>query len=308
MTATAAIDAAAGGVGPGGAGPGGAGSADQALPGGPPLGDTEFAAIAAIMQSDARIHLVIAKKTLVHGRLSRRLRMHGLDSFRDYVQLVASDPAERAAMVVALTTNHTHFFRENHHFEHFRSVAMPAIKAAARTRPVRIWSAGCSSGEEVYSIAMCLLGPDRASAAWLRGADVKLLATDLAPHVVESVRRGVYAESVVAPIPAAYRKAWVRPAGSEFEIAAEAREMVTARVLNLFEAWPMRQRYDAIFCRNVMIYFDEQAKAELEHRLAEMLLPGGHLYIGHSERLVGPATRTMESCGQTIYVKQGGTA
>jgi chemotaxis protein methyltransferase CheR len=264
------------------------------LPGGPPLGDAEFDAIAAIMQSDARIHLVIAKKTLVHGRLSRRLRMHGLETFRDYVRLVGQDPAERAAMVVALTTN--------------RNVAMPAIKTAARTRPVRIWSAGCSSGEEVYSIAMCLLGTDRASAGWLRGADVKLLATDLAPHVVESVKRGVYSDSVVAPIPDAYRRAWVRPAGNEFEIAPEAREMVTARVLNLFEAWPMRQRYDAIFCRNVMIYFDDRAKAELEHRLVEMLLPGGHLYIGHSERLVGPATTVMESCGQTIYVKPGGAA
>jgi chemotaxis protein methyltransferase CheR len=281
---------------------------DAAASGGPPLGAAEFGEIAAIMQSDARIHLVEGKMTLVHGRLSRRLRMHGLDSFKDYVRLVRSDAEERAAMVVALTTNHTHFFRENHHFEHFREKTIPQLKTHARNRAVRIWSAGCSSGEEVYSIAMCLLGTDRAAASWLRNADIKLLATDLAPHVVESVRRAVYPTATVAPIPEPYRRAWLRPAGEDFEIAAEARALVTARVLNLFEAWPMRQLYDVIFCRNVMIYFDDRAKAELEQRFVDMLVPGGHLYIGHSERLVGPSANVMTGCGQTIYVKQGGHA
>nr|WP_233150903.1 protein-glutamate O-methyltransferase CheR [Sphingomonas sp. BT553] len=276
---------------------------------GPPLGSAEFAAIAAIMQSDARIHLTDIKKTLVHGRLSRRLRMHGLTSFRDYVRMVQSPGEERAAMVVALTTNHTHFFRENHHFEHFREKVIPTLKDAVRRRPVRIWSAGCSSGEEVYTIAMCLLGKDRGQAGWLRDADLKLLATDLAPHVVDSVRQATYPDNVVAAIPADYRKAWLRPAaGSDHEMAPEARALVTAHVLNLFEAWPMRQQYDAIFCRNVMIYFDDRAKAELEARLVDQLAPGGHLYIGHSERLVGPAAAVMKGCGQTIYVKQeGGT-
>jgi len=276
-------------------------SADESA--GPPLGSAEFGAIAAIMQSDARIHLTEIKKTLVHGRLSRRLRQHGLSSFRDYVRLVQSDREERAQMVVSLTTNHTHFFRENHHFEHLKTQVLPRLKDAARSRPVRIWSAGCSSGEEVYTIAMCLLGHDRTAAQWLRNADVKLLATDLSPPVVEAVRRATYPDNVVAQIPQPYRGAWVKPAGAQFEMAAEARALVTARVLNLFEAWPMRARYDAIFCRNVMIYFDDKAKAELEARLVDMLHPGGHLYIGHSERLIGPAAAQMQGCGQTIYVK-----
>jgi len=275
--------------------------ADEAA--GPPLGAAEFGAIAAIMQSDARIHLTEIKKTLVHGRLSRRLRMHGLGSFRDYVRMVQSDREERAQMVVALTTNHTHFFRENHHFEHLKAQVLPRLKEVARSRPVRIWSAGCSSGEEVYTIAMCLMGHDRTSAQWLRDADVRLLATDLSPPVVEAVRRASYPDHVVAQIPAPYRSAWVRPAGSQFEMAAEARALVTARVLNLFEPWPMRAHYDVIFCRNVMIYFDDKAKAELEARLVELLHPGGHLYIGHSERLIGPAATAMQGCGQTIYRK-----
>jgi len=271
------------------------------------LGHAEFAAIAEIMQRDARIHLTTAKITLVQSRLSRRLRTHGLATFRDYVQLVRNDAEERGAMIVALTTNHTHFFRENHHFEHLTRTTLPWLQSRARQQPVRIWSAGCSSGEEVYTIAMCLLGPNKGTAAWLRHGDVKLLATDLAPHVVESTRRGVYAAETVEPIPTAYRESWMRPIGQDLVMAEEARALVTARVLNLFDPWPMRQQYDVIFCRNVMIYFDDAAKAELEARFVEMLAPGGYLYIGHSERLIGAAAREMASCGQTIYVKHGGS-
>ncbi|MCJ8158681.1 protein-glutamate O-methyltransferase CheR [Sphingomonas sp. LaA6.9] len=270
------------------------------------LGLSEFRAIAAIMQEEARIHLVESKMTLVHSRLSRRLREHGLTRFADYVALVHNDPVEREAMVVALTTNHTHFFRENHHFDHLREKLLPALQGRARIgRPVRIWSAGCSSGEEVYSIAMCLAGDAQASAGWLRQGDVKLLATDIAPHVVDSVARGVYSAATVEPIPASYRSRWLKPEGDGYAVAEELRSLVTARVLNLFDPWPMRQKYDAIFCRNVMIYFDDVAKAELEARFVDMLAPGGFLYIGHSERLIGAAAGVMEPVGQTIYVKPG---
>lgn len=274
----------------------------------PSLGAAEFAAVAAIMQSDARIHLSDGKQTLVQSRLGRRLRDHGCSSFGDYVRLVRSDAEERAAMVVALTTNHTHFFRENHHFDHFRGSVLPGLQARARTEPVRIWSAGCSSGEEVYTIAMCLLGQDRAAAGWLRDADVRLLATDLAPHVVESTARSVYSAATVEPVPARYRDTWMRAVGADFEMAQEARALVTARVLNLFERWPMTRQYDVVFCRNVMIYFDEEAKAELEARFVRLLRPGGYLYIGHSERLIGAAAAGMKACGQTVYRKPDGDA
>ena len=292
-----------------------AGSAAAALAGGSntsmaahnaELTARDFAAIAAIMHQDARIALSPAKTTLVQSRLARRLREHGLARFSDYVALVRRDTAERHAMVVALTTNHTHFFREPHHFDHFRETVLPEIRR--RQGPVRIWSAGCSSGEEVYTIAMCLLGPDRTSASWLRNADVRLLATDIAPHVVEAVERGIYAESAAAGIPEPYRSAWLRPAPGGFVMAEEARRLVTARVLNLFGPWPLKAAYDAIFCRNVMIYFDDPAKAELEERLVHQLAPGGHLYIGHSERLIGSAATRMRSCGHTIYRKAGAAA
>jgi chemotaxis protein methyltransferase CheR len=268
----------------------------------------EFRAIAAIVEEDARIHLVESKMTLVHSRLSRRLREHGLTSFKDYVALVRSNPTERAAMVVALTTNHTHFFREGHHFDHLRDHVLPSLQARARAgQKVRIWSAGCSSGEEVYSIAMTLAGETTASAGWLRQGDVRLLATDLAPHVVDAVAAARYSASTVQPIPEAYRRQWLRPDGSDHFVVADApKSLVTARVLNLFQPWPMRQTYDVIFCRNVMIYFEDAAKAELEQRFVEMLAPGGVLYLGHSERLIGPAAAHMEPAGQTIYVKTAG--
>lgn len=261
----------------------------------------DFAAIAAIMHSDARIELSEAKTTLVQSRLARRLREYGLARFSDYVALVQSDAQERHAMVVALTTNHTHFFREPHHFDHFRETVLPALKR--KQGPIRIWSAGCSSGEEVYTIAMCLLGPDRTSATWLRNADVRLLATDIAPHVVESVARGFYAENVASGVPEPYRSTWMRQAPGGFVMAEEARQLVTARVLNLFDRWPLKAQYDVIFCRNVMIYFGDPAKEELEGRFVDQLAYGGHLYIGHSERLIGPAASRMKSCGHTIYAK-----
>ena len=284
-----------------------AGSSGSAAAHNAELTPRDFAAIAAIMHSDARIELIPAKTTLVQSRLARRLREHGLARFSEYVAMVQSNPEERHAMVVALTTNHTHFFREKHHFDHLTATALPMLRDRAAKGPVRIWSAGCSSGEEVYSIAMCLLGPDRASARWMERSDVKLLATDLSPPVVEATRRATYAANDVEPVPEAYRRNWLKPEGDRFVMAPEARSLVTARVLNLFGPWPMKQQYDVIFCRNVMIYFDDDAKAELEARFVDMLAPGGFLYVGHSERLIGAAAAKMKSCGQTIYVK-GGTA
>ncbi len=286
----------------GGATAASAGAANAMAPGQvAELTPRDFQAIAAIMYEDARISLSEAKTTLVQSRLARRLRKFGLARFCDYVDLVHSDAEERHAMVVALTTNHTHFFREPHHFDHFRETVIPTLQR--KQGPIRIWSAGCSSGEEVYTIAMCLLGPNRSNASWLRNADVRLLATDIAPHVVESVQRGVYAENVAAGVPEPYRSTWMKPTQGGFIMAEEARQLVTAKVLNLFEPWPLKAAYDVIFCRNVMIYFGDPAKEELEHRFVEQLAPGSFLYIGHSERLIGPAASKMRSCGHTIYQK-----
>ncbi|MDZ7895779.1 MAG: protein-glutamate O-methyltransferase CheR [Sphingobium sp.] len=271
----------------------------------PQITPAEFSAVAAIMQQRARIHLPDTKMTLVYSRLSRRLRAHGLRSFSRYIELVRQDPVEMATMVEALTTNHTHFFREPHHFEHLKTV-LPVLKDKARSGGVRIWSAGCSSGEEVHTIAMTLLGTDAASARWALNGDVRLLATDISSEVVGMASRGHYASDLLDQIPQPYARLWTKPTTDGFEILPEVRAMVTAKVLNLFDSWPLSRKFDLIFCRNVMIYFDSQAKEELEARLVDQLEPGGFLYIGHSERLNGPAKDNTEPCGQTIYVKKGG--
>lgn len=269
------------------------------------LGLAEFRRLAEIMHDDARISLSPAKVSLVQSRLARRLRARGLDSYRDYVRLVVDDQAERAAMVAVLTTNHTSFFREKHHFDHLRDTLLPGLKEKVRRGgSARIWSAGCSSGEEVYSIGMTLLGADERDSGWLRSADARLLATDISPPMVEAVAHAIYPKVSADSVPLGYRAAWLREQGDSVAIADQLRRLVTPRVLNLFADWPIRQRYDAIFCRNVMIYFDEDSKAELEMRLVDRLLPGGFLYIGHSERLVGPAAKLADPCGQTIYVKR----
>jgi chemotaxis protein methyltransferase CheR len=216
---------------------------------------------------------------------------------------VRRDADERRQMVDLLTTNHTHFFREQHHFNHLRNEMMPLwrdrkvmSRCASGLPPAR-------SGEEVYTIAMTLLGQDVREAQWARGANVQLFATDISTEMVEAVRRAEYPKSHHEQIPQPWRKLWTKDTRDGFAIAAEARNLVTASQLNLFERWPWRHQFEAIFCRNVMIYFNEEAKAELEMRLVGQLAPGGALYIGHSERLLSRAKEFMIPCGHTMYRK-----
>mgnify|MGYP002654219760 CR=1 FL=1 len=270
------------------------------------LSRAEFAEIADIMQVEARIHMPPHKITLVQSRLARRVRRLNLTTWRSYIDQVRSDEGERGEMVIALTTNHTHFFRESHHYDDLSRRLLPRFREAGR-EAIRIWSAGCSTGEEVYSAAMTLLGDDKASAGWVRNADVKLLATDISTPVVERTRAAVYSHEAVEAVPARQRSAWTVPHGAdEVRIADLPRSLVTAQVLNLFGDWPMQRKFDVIFCRNVMIYFDDEAKSDLTTRFAEVLKPGGTLYIGHSERLVGPDRTRFRTAGQTIYTLDHG--
>lgn len=264
----------------------------------------EFQILAEMLHAHAGILLADSKISLMSGRLAKRVRLLGLPDFRAYVELVAADAGERRLMIEALTTNHTGFFRESHHFEHLATAVLPdLIRCAKAGRRVRIWSAGCSSGEEPYTIAMCLAAAAReiGPVEWLSSADIAILATDLSSAVLDTAKAGRYTSSAAQAIPKAYRMHCSKARNGEIEMSNTLRSLVAFRRLNLLDEWPMQGQFDAIFCRNVMIYFDEPTKARLCGRFADALVNSGHLYIGHSERIVGDVSDRLRLVGQTTY-------
>lgn len=268
---------------------------------------SDFAFIATALHEDAGIHLPASKANLVYSRLAKRLRVLGLESFRDYCDLVGSEEGaeERTQMIAALTTNVTRFFREPHHFDHLRrKVVEPAAAEIRQGRRLRIWSAGCSTGQEPYSIALTLLSvlPEA------RAHDAKILATDINPMVLDTARKGLYPAEEVVSVPADLRKSWMEPTGvGTLRLDEAARGLVSFRPLNLIGAWPMKGPFDAVFCRNVVIYFDEKTQMRLLNRISPLIRPGGYLYLGHSERLIGPAEQLFRIDGTTVYRKMGGS-
>lgn len=265
--------------------------------------EADFRRISAMVHGDAGIALPEAKATLVYSRLAKRLRALGLTTFKDYCALVSGVDGvdERQKMLAALTTNVTRFFREPHHFEHLKERLLPPLlDGVRRGGKVRIWSAACSSGQEPFSIAMTILSlmPDAA------GRDIKVLATDIDPNMVAEGRGGTYAEHLLEGIPAEYRKRWTVGAGGDrVRMCDDLRALVTFNELNLIGDWPMKGRFDAIFCRNVAIYFEDETQARLWNRFAPLVHPNGALYIGHSERIQGPAVSVFKPDGVTTYRK-----
>lgn len=271
-----------------------------------PFTTDDFNKIAQILHSHAGIALAEGKAALVYSRLAKRLRSLGLRSFREYCALVedSNQVDERQAMMAALTTNVTRYFREPHHFDHLRDHVLPRlVERAKRGGRIRLWSAACSNGQEPYSMAITLLSalPDAAN------LDVKILATDIDPNMIAEGKAGIYREDAVAPVPLDLRRRWFKKAGPDrWEVADELRALVAFRELNLIGEWPMRGKFDAIFCRNVVIYFDEPTQERIWSRFAPMLEPGGTLYIGHSERVTGPAANIFQTVGLTTYALRSG--
>lgn len=264
--------------------------------------EADFRKISAMVHGDAGIHLPDAKATLVYSRLAKRLRALGLSSFKEYCALVAGDEGldERQKMLAALTTNVTRFFREPHHFDHLRDrVLPPLLEAARKGGKVRIWSAACSSGQEPFSIAMTILSlmPEAPQ------HDIKILATDIDPNMVAEGRGATYSTHLLEGVSAENRRRWTVNTPDGVRMADEARALVTFNELNLIGDWPMKGRFDAIFCRNVAIYFEDDTQSRLWARFAPMTQMGGALYIGHSERIQGPAVDAYKPDGVTTYRK-----
>lgn len=271
---------------------------------GPVLGDAEFEFIRHVVGENAGIVLGPNKRQLVQGRLARRLRDLGLYSYLDYCEHVRrSGPEELVGLINALTTNVTSFFRENHHFDAFAEFMLPeAMQRNADSRRIRIWSAGCSTGEEPYSAAM--VAADVLPPGW----DCKILATDIDSDVIALAQQGIYPLDRVSSLtPERLRQSFQKGIGAQAGkaiVKAQVRATVTFRVLNLLAPWPMHGPFDIVLCRNVMIYFDRTTRERLVERFAGILAPGGYLCIGHSEAIhnVGTPVRPL---GRTIYRKDG---
>jgi chemotaxis protein methyltransferase CheR len=268
--------------------------------------DADFRSLAQFAYEHAGIVLGDSKRNLVYSRLSRRLRALGLTTFRQYREYLADHLPELEGFINAISTNLTKFFREAHHFDHLRThVAVPFAQAAhgAVGRRLRIWSAGCSTGEEPYTIAVVLKREIRNASRH----DIRILATDIDTDVVAKGIRGEYSLGSIDEVPKTYRE-FFHSVGSDrhseiVTLDEEVKKLVVFRQLNLMEQWPFTGYFDAIFCRNVMIYFDLQTKAALVERFTQKLKPGGWLYIGHSESLIGsyPGLRLV---GRTVYRRE----
>jgi chemotaxis protein methyltransferase CheR len=267
--------------------------------------DADFSAIAKRAYKEFGLHLPDTKKDLVYSRLIKRLRHLGLADFSSYCALLESPDgaAEQTELLSALTTNVTNFFREAHHFKTLHETVLPPLLQAARTgKRVRLWSAGCSAGQEPYSIAFTILDllPDVAK------FNVRILATDIDPEILKKAERGIYPNGELKAIPEPARSKYLdhdKSNNGNFSISQKARDLVRFGELNLMREWPMRGSFDVIFCRNVAIYFDKQTQARLWHRFNTTLADGGYLFIGHSERVAGPAESSLQTVGITTYQK-----
>lgn len=280
---------------------------DPMIPGEFTLSRDDFRRISEMIYADAGIALNESKAALVYARLAKRMRALSLQAFRDYCDLV-EDPAgahERQEMLTSLTTNVTKFFREPHHFEHLKThILTPALQNGARGR-LRLWSAACSTGQEPYSIAFTLLS------VWPEAAnhDVRILATDIDSKVLATAEAGVYSNKQLEDLSAEHRRRFFEPAGSErdaFRVVAPVRKLITFRPLNLLQSWPMKGQFQAIFCRNVVIYFDEPTQQGVWEKFVPLLTPDGALYIGHSERVTGAAASQVRNEGVSTYRRAGG--
>ncbi len=265
------------------------------------LTDSEFNRLRELVHEHTGIALSDSKRELVYGRLVRRLRKLGLATFADYCKLVErGHPEELQELANAITTNLTSFFRENHHFEQLANEVLPQLERKRfATRRLRLWSAGCSTGEEPYSLAMIL----REALAHLRNWDVKLLATDIDSNVLATADAGVYRADRFQGVPAERVKRWFAPAAGQpghFAASAELKTLITFKQLNLLDPWPMKGPFDIIFCRNVVIYFNKTTQRELFDRMAELQEPGALLFIGHSENLYN-VTHRYKLISRTIY-------
>ncbi|KAA9003968.1 protein-glutamate O-methyltransferase CheR [Paenibacillus spiritus] len=269
-----------------------------------PMSDREFRMLSDFIRKRSGIELKPEKRAMLAGRLQQRLSARGLDRYVDYYHIVSSgDEAEISRMLDCVTTNYTYFMREKEHFSFFRETVLPEAIARARDRDLRVWSAACATGEEPYTLAMLI---DEHFAGMKKGWDTRLLATDISRQALAAAQTGMYGEERIEELPERWKKRYFQPAGAgQYRLNDRLRAEVVFRQLNLTAGeFPFKRRFHAIFCRNVMIYFDARVRRALIGRLADWLEPGGYLFVGHSESLVEghPGLRYVKP---SVYRKLG---
>lgn len=255
------------------------------------ISDQEFIQLATYIRSNYGIDLKEEKRAMVEGRLNNLLLRNNIKNFSDYFDYVLSDNTgnEVANLVNKITTNHTFFMREPRHFSYLMEKVLPELKSEVKNKDLRIWSAGCSSGEEPYTIAFIIdefFGKEKA--LW----DTKILATDISSKVLENATKGIYSSESVGKLPSGWLLKYFKTNGSDYEVVDKIKNEVIFRKFNLMDkTFPFKKRFHIIFCRNVMIYFDKQTKIELVNKFYDLTEPGGYLFIGHSESLDREETR-----------------
>ena len=265
------------------------------------LTDREFDHIRKLIRDMTGISMSESKRQLVMRRVSNRLKALRMNSVQEYLAFLESgDPDEVEQFNNAVTTNLTSFFREKHHFEFLKQKALPEIvaKKERSSRRLRIWSAGCSTGEEPYSIAMTL----KAFSADFKTWDARVLCTDLDTDVLRTASEGIYRPDRIESVPVEYQRKWLKKVGENFQASNELKSLLTFKQLNLMHQWPIRGKFDVIFCRNVVIYFDKPTQRVLMDRYANHIEDDGYLILGHSESLHNVSDR-FKLIGKTIYQK-----
>ncbi|MGJ8545569.1 MAG: CheR family methyltransferase [Sulfitobacter sp.] len=259
-----------------------------------------FHTISELAFRESGLRLSEAKRVMIQSRLRHRLKALSMSDFPAYCDFVTSEAGgtERRLLISALTTNVSHFFRERHHFdrltEHVKSQHLPRLRAG---KQLRIWSAGCAYGQEPISAAIALLEKLPALAEY----DLRILATDIDSEVIRTARNGVLPARLLEELPAQILARYFTPEQAGYRLAPALQKIIQFNELNLLAPWPMRRRFDMIFCRNVVIYFDQETQNSLWPRFHPMIKPGGFLFLGHSERIIDPKSKKFTADGPTTY-------
>lgn len=265
------------------------------------LTDEEFTTIMTYVKNNFGINLT-KKRTLIEGRLSNHVLSMGFDNYKEYFKLAMDDKSgnEMTTLINKLTTNHTFFCREKDHFDFYKDNVLPWIDKVLRTKDLRVWSAGCSSGQEPYTLSMITLdylGGNRT------GWDSTILASDISNKVLASAREGVYTEEQIADLPENFKRKYFISKGQErYSVTDALKSNVLFRNFNLLSPFNFKKPFQTIFCRNVMIYFEAPLKEQIVNKFYNAMLPGGYLFIGLSESLSG-LNHKFKSVRPSIYRK-----